>query len=173
MEIFPIFQESKASSISICIRLEESGVITDCRIRTINFDPVLEYDFGSANVIGRIIMSSECLKEVFCELDSTSETMQLSMSPDSPHFRISTFGHSGVYHVSFKISIYPQINFIISSTLGIKGRYSNGQWRHWNSSLHFSLVFQVCRQRLLPGVKSWIFIDFCLKVQAFFDETIH
>ena len=111
MEIFPIFQESKASSISICIRLEESGVITDCRIRTINFDPVLEYDFGSANVIGRIIMSSECLKEVFCELDSTSETMQLSMSPDSPHFRISTFGHSGVYHVSFKNQYLPTNNF--------------------------------------------------------------
>ena len=78
--------------------LEESGVITDCRIRTINYDPVLEYDFG-ANIIGRIIMISECLKEVFCELDSTSETVQFSMSPDSTDFRITTFGHSGTYHV--------------------------------------------------------------------------
>lgn len=43
-------------------RLEESGVITDCKIRTVHFDPVLDYDFGTSNVIGRIIMSSECLK---------------------------------------------------------------------------------------------------------------
>lgn len=64
-----------------------------------NFEPVLDYDFGTANVIGRIIMNSECLKEVFCELDTTSETVQFSMSPDSPHFRITTFGHSGTYHV--------------------------------------------------------------------------
>lgn len=49
-----------------CGRLEESGVITDCKIRTVHFDPVLDYDFGSANVIGRIIMSSECLKGNVC-----------------------------------------------------------------------------------------------------------
>ncbi|XP_032793542.1 cell cycle checkpoint protein RAD1 isoform X2 [Daphnia magna] len=83
----------------VSILLEESGVITDCKIRTVHFDPVLDYDFGTSNVIGRIIMSSECLKEVFCELDSTSDCVQFSMSPDSANFRITTFGHSGTYHV--------------------------------------------------------------------------
>ena len=80
-------------------RLEESGVITDCRIRTSSFDPVLDYDFSASNVVGRIIMSSECLREVFQELDASSETVQLSLSPDSTNFRITTHGVSGIYHV--------------------------------------------------------------------------
>ncbi len=90
--------------------LEESGVVTDCRIRTANFDPVLDYDFSSANVFGRIIMSSECLREVFQELDASSETVQFCLAPDSPHLRITTHGHSGIYHV---ISIHLLLLFKI------------------------------------------------------------
>ena len=80
-------------------RLEESGVITDCRIRTIQFDPVLDYDFTTANVIAKIIMNSDCLKEIFAELDATSETVQFSISPENQNFRITTFGTSGTCHV--------------------------------------------------------------------------
>lgn len=86
-------------------RLEESGVITDCRIRTLNFEPILDYDIGSANIIGRIIMSSDCLREVFLELDATTETVQFSLTPESTHLRITTFGHSGVYHVNIPVTI--------------------------------------------------------------------
>ena len=81
------------------VRLEESGVVTDCRIRTIYFDPVLDYDFASANVVSKIIMNSDTLKEIFGELDATSESVQFTVSPDSQHFRITTFGISGIYHV--------------------------------------------------------------------------
>ena len=30
----------------------------------------------------------------------TSEILQILMSPDNPHFRLSTFGHAGSTHVS-------------------------------------------------------------------------
>ena len=81
-------------------RLEESGVVTDCRIRTVQFDPVLDYDFSNSNVVCKLIMSSECLKEIFAELDASSETVQFSISPESRHFRITTEGTSGKCHVS-------------------------------------------------------------------------
>jgi len=83
----------------VTLLLEESGVVTDCRIRTAYFEPVLDYDFTSANVVSKIIMNSETLKEIFSELDATSESVQFTVSPDSQHFRITTFGMSGIYHV--------------------------------------------------------------------------
>ena len=47
----------------------------------------------------RIIMSADCLREVFGELDASSDTVQFTLAPDSPYFRITTFGTSGIYHV--------------------------------------------------------------------------
>lgn len=41
------------------------------------------------------------MKEVFNELDSTSEVLQILMSPDQPYLQFSTFGNSGSTHVSF------------------------------------------------------------------------
>ncbi|XP_050411350.1 cell cycle checkpoint protein RAD1 [Patella vulgata] len=75
--------------------LEEDSVVTDCSIKTLEPDEVLDFDFCSTNVINKIIMKSECLKEVFSELDMTSEILQILMSPDAPYFQLSTFGNSG------------------------------------------------------------------------------
>lgn len=50
-------------------------------------------------------MSSECLREIFGELDGSSDTVQFSLSPDSQFFRITTFGTSGTYHVCIEVSI--------------------------------------------------------------------
>ena len=40
------------------------------------------------------------MREVFAELDMTSDVLQLLMSPDAPYFRLSTFGNAGSMHVS-------------------------------------------------------------------------
>lgn len=75
--------------------LEEDGVLTDCSIKTLDPDEVLDFNFSSTNVINKIIMKSECLKEAFSELDMTSDVLEFLMSPDTPHFRLSTFGNAG------------------------------------------------------------------------------
>jgi len=81
--------------------LEEGGVLTDCSIQTQEPDETLDFDFSSAEVLNKIIMKSECLKEAFNELDMTSEVLQILMSPDNPYLRLSTFGHAGSTHVRF------------------------------------------------------------------------
>lgn len=81
--------------------LEEEGVLTDCSIKTLEPDEVLDFNFCSTNVINKIIMKSECLKEAFSELDMTSDILQFLMSPDPPHFRLSTFGNAGSTHSDF------------------------------------------------------------------------
>jgi len=85
----------------LILMLEDDGVLTDCSLKTLEPDEVLDFDFCSANVVNKIIMKSECLKEVFNELDSTSEILQILMSPEQPFLQFSTFGNAGSTHSSF------------------------------------------------------------------------
>ncbi|RMX51697.1 hypothetical protein pdam_00008113 [Pocillopora damicornis] len=85
----------------LILTLEEGGILTDCSIQTQEPDETLDFDFSGADVLNKIIMKSECLKEAFSELDMTSEVLQILMSPDNPYFRLSTFGYAGSTHVRF------------------------------------------------------------------------
>lgn len=78
-----------------CYRLEEGGVITDCSIKTSESEEILDFNFSAANVLNKIILRSECLKEVFAELDSSSDLIEILLSPDPPYFRITTAGTAG------------------------------------------------------------------------------
>ncbi|OWF42256.1 cell cycle checkpoint protein RAD1-like [Mizuhopecten yessoensis] len=79
----------------LILMLEEDGVLTDCSIKTLEPDEVLDFNFSSTNVLNKMIMKSECLKEAFSELDMTSDILQILLSPDQPYFRLSTFGNAG------------------------------------------------------------------------------
>ncbi|KAG8512665.1 Cell cycle checkpoint protein RAD1 [Galemys pyrenaicus] len=67
--------------------LEEGGVVTVCKINTQEPEETLDFDFCSTNVINKIILQSEGLREAFSELDMTSDVLQITMSPDKPYFR--------------------------------------------------------------------------------------
>lgn len=81
--------------------LEENGVLTDCSLKTLEPEETLDFNFNSLNVVNKIIMKSECLKEAFAELDMSSEVLEILMSPDKPHFRLSTYGNAGSSHSDF------------------------------------------------------------------------
>ena len=83
-------------------RLEEAGVLTDCSIQTQEANETLDFDFCSANVVNKIIMSAEGLREAFAELDMTSDSLEILLSPSSPYFRLSTFGYAGTTQVRQK-----------------------------------------------------------------------
>ncbi|XP_033870307.3 cell cycle checkpoint protein RAD1-like isoform X1 [Acipenser ruthenus] len=81
--------------------LEEGGVVTVCKINTQEPEETLDFDFCSTNVINKVILQSDSLREAFSELDMTSEVLQITMSPDKPYFRLSTFGNSGSAHCDY------------------------------------------------------------------------
>ncbi|KAF7243901.1 Cell cycle checkpoint protein RAD1 [Varanus komodoensis] len=81
--------------------LEEGGVLTVCKIRTQEPEELLDFDFCSTNVVNKIILQSEGLREAFSELDMTSDVLQIIMSPDKPYFRLSTFGNAGSAHLDY------------------------------------------------------------------------
>jgi len=82
----------------LILLIEENGVITDCSLKTQEPEETLDFNFNSANVVNKLIMKSECLKEAFSEIDGSSEVLEFLMSPDKPHFRMSAFGNTGSYH---------------------------------------------------------------------------
>jgi len=50
-------------------------------------DQQLDFDFYSHNVVNKVIMKSEALKEIFSEIDGRSEVIEILLSPDPPHLR--------------------------------------------------------------------------------------
>ena len=86
-------------------RLEESGVLTDCSIQTLDADEILDFDFCSTNVVNKIIMNAECLREVFAELDMSSEVLEILLSPSTPYCRLSTSGYAGTTQVDHNLPL--------------------------------------------------------------------
>ncbi|XP_073400018.1 cell cycle checkpoint protein RAD1 [Dendrobates tinctorius] len=81
--------------------LEEGGVVTVCKIHTQEPEETLDFDFCSTNVVNKIILQSEGLREAFSELDMSSDFLQITMSPDKPYLRLSTFGNAGSAHLDY------------------------------------------------------------------------
>lgn len=81
--------------------LEEGGVLTDCHIHTQEPESLLNFDFSAANVISKVIMKSEVLKEIWNDLDLNSETLEITISPDKPNLRFSTISHLGTINLDF------------------------------------------------------------------------
>lgn len=77
----------KGYGYPLTLFLEEGGVVTVCKIKTQEPEEILDFDFSSTNVVNKIILQSEGLREAFAELDMTSEVLQIIMSPDKPYFR--------------------------------------------------------------------------------------
>ena len=44
-------------------------------------------------------MNAECLREVFADMDTTSEALEILLSPSAPYCRLSTSGYAGTTQV--------------------------------------------------------------------------
>jgi len=73
--------------------------VTNCSLQTEETSETLDFDFTGANVLNRLIMQADCLKEAFSELDMSSEVVEMHLSPSPPHFRLTTCGYSGTTQV--------------------------------------------------------------------------
>ncbi|XP_047229063.1 cell cycle checkpoint protein RAD1 [Girardinichthys multiradiatus] len=110
LDCLNIFGGSSVGALRMCYRgyghpltlfLEEGGVVTVCKINTHEPEEPIDFEFSSSNVTNKVILQSESLKEAFSELDMTSEVLQITMSPNQPYFRLSTFGNSGNAHYDY------------------------------------------------------------------------
>ncbi|CAL1271164.1 unnamed protein product [Larinioides sclopetarius] len=84
----------------LVLLLEENGVITDCKLQTMEPEDILDFEFTPSKVINKIIMQSEILKEVWSDLDMNSDVLEILMSPEEPYFQFTTKGNLATTHVS-------------------------------------------------------------------------
>ncbi|KAF2367177.1 Rad1/Rec1/Rad17 [Trinorchestia longiramus] len=84
------------SGCPLILLLEESGAITDCKIVTRDASESLDFNFSNDRVVNKLIMRSECLREVFAELDQSSEFLTFHITASPPSLRLTTDGNYGV-----------------------------------------------------------------------------
>ncbi|KAJ3414792.1 ssDNA endodeoxyribonuclease [Chytridiales sp. JEL 0842] len=77
--------------------LEEGGVVTVCKLSTFESEELAELDacFREQPIESKIIMQSQWLRDALQELDSTSDTIEILVSPYAPYFRLSASGIAG------------------------------------------------------------------------------
>ena len=79
--------------------LEEDGVLSKAWIPTKDAEEILNFNFVRTKITSKVIMASEYLKEIFAELDATSEVLEFAFSTDKT-FTISTFGQAAEVKMS-------------------------------------------------------------------------
>lgn len=89
----------KGPGYPVTVLIEEDGVITDCSLKTQEPEKLLNFGLEAPDVINKVVLQTELLKDILAELDPTSELIELLLSPTAPFFRISTDGLAGICHV--------------------------------------------------------------------------
>jgi len=112
----------------LILLLEDHGVISDSQIKTREAEECLDFNFASANVVSKVIMCSELLKEMLSELDITSEFIEFNINPEEPNFCIKTSGPAG--DICIKVPNSSDMVEHFSSSVSSSARYKLSLVRH-------------------------------------------
>eukprot|EP00002_Diphylleia_rotans_P026848 TRINITY_DN536_c0_g1_i9.p1 TRINITY_DN536_c0_g1~~TRINITY_DN536_c0_g1_i9.p1 ORF type:complete len:307 (-),score=61.06 TRINITY_DN536_c0_g1_i9:1119-2039(-) len=102
---------------SLLLMLEENEVITDCAIRTIEAEPLLNFNFRSPNLPNKVVMQSDKLRDAMNELDWSATLLEFTLSPEFPSFRMCTDGAAGSCEV-----VYPKESEVFESFESTEGQ---------------------------------------------------
>lgn len=76
----------------LVIVLEESGVLTDCSIKTQLPEDTMDFNFNSSDVVNKAIIRSDCLREALAEMDGDCDLMELVFSHSPPLLQFAAVG---------------------------------------------------------------------------------
>lgn len=79
----------------VTVLIEEDGIITDCSLKTQDPDEILDFHMETELVLNRVVLKTTLLRDIWTELDPSSEYLELLLSPESPYFRITSNGLAG------------------------------------------------------------------------------
>ncbi|XP_003376037.1 LBP / BPI / CETP family domain protein [Trichinella spiralis] len=80
--------------------LEECGVVTDCRIKTLRPEDYVEFDFSTDKITCKVIMKPDFLRDAFLDVDSSSEYLELKIDAGKG-FTIAATGPTGDVKTEF------------------------------------------------------------------------
>ncbi|KAG0285449.1 RNA polymerase II transcription factor B subunit 4 [Linnemannia gamsii] len=84
------------------LTLEDHGVMTTCGIPTFDPEMPVVHEFNE-EVISTVSMKSKWLDEGLRDLDSTSPSVILRLSPETPNFRISSLGNVEALDINYSL----------------------------------------------------------------------
>lgn len=101
-------------------------MVAECNIKTMDALEVLDFDFANSQIISKVILKSDCMREAFSELDVTSDVLEVAIVPltlPQPRLRLTTYGFSGTTHYDFPRDSDPVEVFEYSSADPYVARY--------------------------------------------------
>ncbi|CDS42360.1 cell cycle checkpoint protein rad1 [Echinococcus multilocularis] len=135
LSVFGVNNNNSLTSVILCYKdyggtldllLEDSGVVAECNIKTMDALEVLDFDFTSSQLISKVIMKPECMREAFSELDVTSDVLEVAVIPPTlpqPRLRLTTYGFAGTTHYDFPCDSDPVEVFECSTSEPCVARY--------------------------------------------------
>jgi len=106
----------------LCLILEDSGVMIECSIKTLEPMDPLDFHFLSVAVPNTAIIQSEALRDALSELEWAAADVDVTMSVGShPHLSLSAVGVHGTCEI-----VFPQHSDVFTSfafTKAITNRY--------------------------------------------------
>lgn len=85
----------------LLVMLEANEVLTDCALRTLEAEPLMMFNLRSADILSKLIVKTEFLKEAFNELDWSNLSCTWLVSNQHPYFRLSTDGTGASCEVDY------------------------------------------------------------------------
>ena len=61
----------------VTVLIEEDGIITDCSLKTQEPDELLDFHLEPENVLNKVVLQTELLKDILSELDSSSDLIEV------------------------------------------------------------------------------------------------
>eukprot|EP01094_Clydonella_sp_ATCC50884_P023345 TRINITY_DN5569_c0_g1_i2.p1 TRINITY_DN5569_c0_g1~~TRINITY_DN5569_c0_g1_i2.p1 ORF type:complete len:318 (+),score=84.62 TRINITY_DN5569_c0_g1_i2:44-955(+) len=83
------------SGTPLSIWLRHKDILTDINMNLFAIDRIYPFPFSASRMVNKLIIDSTWLKEAFNELDWSADDVTLTLSPDAPHFRLTTGGVLG------------------------------------------------------------------------------
>ncbi|KYQ57860.1 Cell cycle checkpoint protein RAD1 [Trachymyrmex zeteki] len=90
----------KGTGYPLSIIIEEDGIITDCSLKTLEVEELLDFHIETEDIVNKVVLQTELLAAVtMAELDPTCRIVELRFSPEKPFFRIGLAGMGSICHI--------------------------------------------------------------------------
>lgn len=121
----------KGEGAPLIVVLEQHGeddLVTECSVKTMESLEVLDFDFEDEHVYSRVNIKAPDFFTLLSELDRFCEEVEIFFSPNSPHFRLATYGelHS---ETNFEITNSSDMLISFNCTTTSTNRYKFAHFR--------------------------------------------
>ncbi|XP_021705985.1 cell cycle checkpoint protein RAD1-like [Aedes aegypti] len=126
-----------APLVVILERRCEDDLITECSVRTMEAQDILDFDFEEEHVCSKVSIKGQEFFALLSEMDRNSSEVELFLSPDAPHFKFSTFDELGS-ESSFEITNSSDMLISFHSTETTTNRYQFAHFKLVMKTLAFA-----------------------------------